>query len=286
MSIERQRFVQSAGLLALTPGMSLATPNSWSGGRVEHLIPAANHNRFMIKAVFARPPVKPELHVGQRLLLANESDLEQSLSQGDGIKATYVDVTDADSCTAAVAATIAEFGQLDMLINNAGIVDSGSLDSFSADAWDRIFAVNTKGIFLMSQAALPFLSQSESASIVNTASIAGKKGYPNMSAYCGSKFAAIGITQSLAAELAPKNIRVNAICPGMVGTAMWLDHLLPSNATSSAQREEEFTASMQETIPLGRPQTAQDMGEAVLYLVTAPNVSGVALSVAGGFEMN
>jgi len=138
----------------------------------------------------------------------------------------------------------------------------------------------------MSQAALPFLSQSESASIVNTASIAGKKGYPNMSAYCGSKFAAIGITQSLAAELAPKNIRVNAICPGMVGTAMWLDHLLPSNATSSAQREEEFTASMQETIPLGRPQTAQDMGEAVLYLVTAPNVSGVALSVAGGFEMN
>ena len=74
--------------------------------------------------------------------------------------------------------------------------------------------------------------------------------------------------------------------PGMVGTAMWLDHLLPSNATSTEQREEEFTAAMQSTIPLGRPQTAEDMGDAVLYLVSAPNVSGVSLAVAGGFEMN
>ena len=107
-----------------------------------------------------------------------------------------------------------------------------------------------------------------------------------MSAYCGSKFAAIGITQSLAGELAPFNIRVNAICPGMVGTSMWLDHLLTTNATSTAQKTEEFEQSMANTIPLGRAQTAQDMGEAVLYLVTAENVSGVSLAVAGGFEMN
>lgn len=221
-----------------------------------------------------------------RYALADEQDLAQSLAQGDDIKATYVDVTQQASCDDAVAATIAEFGQLDMLVNNAGIVDSGSIDNFSAEAWDRIFAVNTKGIFLMSQAALRHLAESTNPCIVNTASIAGKRGYPNMSAYCGSKFAAIGITQSLAAELAPRNIRVNAICPGMVGTAMWLDHLLPSNATSTDQREEEFTATMQERIPLGRPQTTQDMGEAVLYLVSAPNVSGVALTIAGGVEMN
>ena len=101
-----------------------------------------------------------------------------------------------------------------------------------------------------------------------------------------SKFAAIGITQSLAAELAPQNIRANAICPGMVGTAMWLDHLLPTNATSVDQREEEFETAMQSTIPLGRAQTTRDMGEAVLYLTTAENVTGIALAVAGGFEMN
>ncbi len=221
-----------------------------------------------------------------RYALADEADLQKSLAQGSDISATFVDVTDAASCADAVAATVAEFGQLDILVNNAGVVDSGPVESFDADAWDRIFAVNAKGIFLMTQAALGDLRKADNACIVNTASIAGKKGYPNMSAYCGSKFAAIGITQSLAAELASENIRVNAICPGMVGTAMWLDHLLPSNAPSTDQREEEFTTAMQSTIPLGRPQTTQDMGEAVVYLASADNVSGIALVVAGGFEMN
>ncbi len=222
-----------------------------------------------------------------RYSLASEDDLAQLLDQpGMQIQATHVDVTQADSCAAAVKATLDAYGQLDILINNAGVVDSGPIETFAAETWDKIFAVNTKGLFLMTQAALPALKQSDQACVVNTASIAGKKGYPNMSAYCGSKFAAVGITQSLAAELAPDNIRVNALCPGMVGTAMWLEHLLPTNATTDAQKTEEFTAAMAQTIPLGRPQTTQDMGEAVHYLVTAENVSGVALNVAGGFEMN
>ena len=221
-----------------------------------------------------------------RYALASEAELEKTLAQSDALHATHVDVTDADSCAAAVAATIGQFGQLDILVNNAGVVDSGPVSTFDPASWDRIFAVNAKGIFLMTQAALAHLKQADAASIINTASIAGKKGYPNMSAYCGSKFAAIGITQSLAAELAADGIRVNAICPGMVGTAMWLDHLLPTNASGHDQREEEFESAMRQTIPLGRPQTAQDMGEAVLYLATAENVSGIALAVAGGFEMN
>ena len=243
-----------------------------------------------VNVLIADIGVQAEAGADWRYALADEDDLKQTLAQstsgGGQISATHVDVTDQASCANAVKATVAEFGQLDILINNAGVVDSGPLASFDAEAWDRIFAVNAKGIFLMSQAALPHLADADNACIVNTASIAGKKGYPNMSAYCGSKFAAIGITQSLSAELAPQNIRVNAICPGMVGTAMWLDHLLPTNATSSDQREEEFDNAMQGTIPLGRAQTVQDMGEAVLYLVTAENVSGVALAVAGGFEMN
>ena len=138
----------------------------------------------------------------------------------------------------------------------------------------------------MSKAGVPELKNSDNACIINTASIAGKSGYANMSAYCGSKFAAIGITQSLASELAPEGIRVNAICPGMVGTAMWLDHLLPTNAVEHSQKNEEFEKMMQERIPLGRSQTPEDMGEAALYLATAKNVTGISLSVSGGFEMN
>jgi meso-butanediol dehydrogenase / (S,S)-butanediol dehydrogenase / diacetyl reductase len=121
---------------------------------------------------------------------------------------------------------------------------------------------------------------------VNTASIAGKQGNANMSAYCGSKFAAIGITQSLALELAPFNITVNAICPGIVGTAMWLEHLMPSNTTDEDKKTENFEKSVNKMIPLGRPQTAEDMGQAALYLATARNVSGIALTVAGGMTMS
>jgi len=202
------------------------------------------------------------------------------------VQATELDVTVAASCEAAVAATVRAFGGLDVLVNNAGVVQSGPISEFSEPDWDRTFAVNTKGIYLMTKAALPALKRSRHAAIVNTASIAGKKGYRNMVAYCGSKFAAIGITQSLAAELAPDNIRVNAICPGMVGTAMWLEHLMPMNTLDQARKTAEFEKAMKEMIPLGRAQTGQDMGDAAVFLASAPNVTGVSLSVAGGFEMN
>ena len=218
--------------------------------------------------------------------LADPTDFEALKQEFEYCKACFVDVTDSQSCLEAIETTISSFGQIDVLINNAGVVDSGPIESFSEQSWDRIFDVNTKGIFLMSKAGVPELKNSDNACIINTASIAGKSGYANMSAYCGSKFAAIGITQSLASELAPEGIRVNAICPGMVGTAMWLDHLLPTNAVEHSQKNEEFEKMMQERIPLGRSQTPEDMGEAALYLATAKNVTGISLSVSGGFEMN
>jgi meso-butanediol dehydrogenase/(S,S)-butanediol dehydrogenase/diacetyl reductase len=221
--------------------------------------------------------------------LSGDSELKQAVSEQSAlgeVRAVELDVTSADSCTAAVQAVLDAFGRLDVLVNNAGIVGSGPISDFDPDEWDRIFAVNTRGIFLMTRAALPALRESDAACVINTASIAGKKGYPNMSAYCGSKFAAIGITQSLAAELAPDGIRVNAVCPGMVGTAMWLEHLLPSNTVDPAAKHAEFEAAMANTIPLGRPQTAEDMGQAAVFLANARNITGVSLAVAGGFEMN
>lgn len=220
--------------------------------------------------------------------LADDDELQKTvkaLSVYGEIQATSVDVTDSHSCHQAVATTLKVFGQLDILANNAGVIDSGSIADFSESAWEQIFAVNVKGVFLMTKAALGALRQSKNASILNTASIAGKKGHPNLAAYCGSKFAVIGITQSFALELGAENIRVNALCPGMVGTAMW-DHLMPSNATDGAQRAEELEAALSEQMPLGRSQTTTDMGEAAVYLVSAPNVTGISLVVAGGFEMH
>ncbi len=219
--------------------------------------------------------------------LANGDDLERAASnKGVEVASVELDVTQADSCLRAVKETLERFGALDILINNAGVVDSGAIEEFDEEAWDRIFAVNTKGIFLMTKAALGPLKTSSHAATVNTASIAGKQGVANMSAYCGSKFASIGVTQSLALELANADITVNAVCPGIVGTAMWLDHLLPSNFIAAKEKMQNFDELMAERIPLGRPQTAADIADAVLYLATARNVTGIALTVSGGIQLN
>jgi meso-butanediol dehydrogenase/(S,S)-butanediol dehydrogenase/diacetyl reductase len=215
--------------------------------------------------------------------LASESTMEDTVGELGALgEIDYValDVTDDQSCRDAVAATVSRFGRLDVLANNAGVVGSGPIEAFEESEWDRIFDVNVKGIFLMTRAALPELRKSSDAAIVNTASIAGKRGSARMSAYCGSKFAVIGITQSCAQELARDGIRVNALCPGIVGTAMWLDHLMAD------QGEAAFEDRMTRQIPLGHPQTTEDMGQAAVYLATAPNVTGVAHTVAGGLEMS
>ena len=215
--------------------------------------------------------------------LADRSNMDDAVAQlgnlGE-IAAVPVDVTNSESCRHAVEKTRTQFGQLDVLVNNAGVVASGPISQFDEADWDRIFDVSGKGIYLMTQSALTLLSESNDAAVVNTASIAGKKGSAGLSAYCGSKFAAVGITQSLALEFAPMGIRVNALCPGIVGTAMWHDHLM------AGQGEGQFRERMKAVIPLGRPQETSDMGDAAVYLATAQNVTGVALTVAGGMEMN
>ncbi len=222
--------------------------------------------------------------------LADHDELDATLARladaGTEPFSTHLDVANGDSCNSAVASVLDHFGGLDILVNNAGIVRSGEIADLDERDWDQMFAVNAKGLFLMSRAALPALKKSQGA-IVNIASVAGLQGHAGMSAYCGSKFAAIGITQSLAQEFARDGIRVNAVCPGFLATAMWLDHLLPpsDDDESEEERAARFEAMMNKMVPLGRPQTPDDIGEAVLLLATAPNITGVSLPVAGGAIM-
>ena len=225
--------------------------------------------------------------------LSANSDLERAAEEisesGGTCIPIEVDVSERASCQNLVEKTIKAFGGIDVIVNNAGVIQTGPIADFAESDWDRVFAVNVKGIFLMSQAAIPTLMKNGGV-IINIASVAGKKGFPLMGAYCASKFAAIGLTQSMAAELAESSIRVNAICPGHVDTAMWFDHLSKSESRrrqyGTDTDEDTYDAIVQDIVPLGREQTPKDIAEAALYLSRADNVTGISLSVAGGFEMN
>ena len=190
------------------------------------------------------------------------------------------DVTSPKQVQALVDKTLADFGRIDLVVNNAGIVHMRPIEEISYERWQSVYDVNVAGVFLVSQAALPHLAETK-GSIVNIASVAGKRGYATGTAYCSSKFAVVGFTQALANETAARGVRVNAICPGILDTHMWSHHITAPDRGGEAAYE----GAVQAMVPLGRAQTPEDVAQAVLYLATAPNVTGVALNVAGGMEV-
>lgn len=135
--------------------------------------------------------------------------------------ALQVDVSSSESVHMLIQAVQEYFGQLDIAVNNAGIISIHSVEELSAQEWDRVMAVNAKGTFLCTQAELEVMRPRRYGRIVNVSSIAGKVGFPNLSHYSASKFAVIGFTNAVAKEVASDGVTVNALCPGVVGTGMW-----------------------------------------------------------------
>ncbi|SFR46725.1 meso-butanediol dehydrogenase / (S,S)-butanediol dehydrogenase / diacetyl reductase [Halogeometricum rufum] len=188
------------------------------------------------------------------------------------------DVTHADQVEAMVEETISEFGRLDVLCNNAGIITFDTVDEMDEEEWDSVMDVNVKGVFLPSRAAIPHLKESK-GSIINTASIAGTIGAAGLAHYCASKHAVLGLTKSLSLELAGDDVTVNAICPGIVDTPMWSKVLTP-------QMGEDYEETVKRAIPLGRDQSPEDMGRLAVFYATNRNVTGQALAVDGGILQN
>jgi meso-butanediol dehydrogenase/(S,S)-butanediol dehydrogenase/diacetyl reductase len=223
--------------------------------------------------------------------LARPADLEETARgvEGRGVRALELvgDVTRAADAQRLVRETVAGLGRLDIVVNNAGVLSGGPFEQLTEAQFDRMMAVNVKGVVLMTQAALPELRARGEGSIVNIASIAGKTGRAFTAAYAASKFAVVGLTQALAHEFGPANIRVNAVCPGFLRTTMWTDGVAPARAQSlGVPVSEAFDTSVRQMTPLKREQTPEDIGEAVVYLCRADNVTGIALNVAGGIEMH
>jgi meso-butanediol dehydrogenase/(S,S)-butanediol dehydrogenase/diacetyl reductase len=217
-----------------------------------------------------------------------EMEETQRLVEGEGVQSllVHVDVTDWQEASAMAQAALERFGRIDVLVNNAGVIGVAPVVAMTEEQWDRVIDVNLKGTFFCSKAVAGHMMERRSGRIVNMSSQAGRRGAPALAHYCATKFGVIGFTQSLALELAPFNVTVNAVCPGVVDSAMWQEHLLPALGAARGQsKEQAWEAFVKERIPLGRPQTPEDIGQAVVFLCRADNVTAEAVNVTGAAEL-
>ena len=198
--------------------------------------------------------------------------------------AVRTDVTNELDVRSLIAETERVLGPVDILVNNAGVISRAPVVELTVDEFRRIMDVNVIGTFLCCKAVAPGMIERGEGSIINISSVAGKRGSANFAHFVASKFAVIGFTQSLALELAPAGVRVNAVCPGFVETNMWSDVLAPP--TGDRTTHQQMEAMARQFVPLGRLQTPADTGQAVVYLCQAENVTGEALVVSGGFTMD
>jgi sorbitol-6-phosphate 2-dehydrogenase len=202
--------------------------------------------------------------------------------------AVAVDVTDEAQVEAMVRRTADEFGRLDILVSNAGVLIAEAVDEFPADKWRLVMEVNLFGYFLCAKHAARVMKRQHSGVIIQINSKSGKKGSYRNSAYAASKFGGIGLTQSLGLELAEYGVRVNAVCPGnLLDSPLWVDSLYAQYAKKWGITEEEVRQKYIDQVPMKRGCTYDDVTNAIVFLASdqAGYMTGQAINVTGGQEM-
>jgi len=194
---------------------------------------------------------------------------------GGKAKSVRFDVSDAAACTKAVDELLKEHSRLDILVNNAGVAVDGLIMRFRDEDWDKTINTNLKGAWALCRAACRPMMKQRGGAIINLTSIVGEMGNAGQTAYAASKAGLIGLTKALAKELCSRNIRVNAVSPGFIGTDM------------TSHIPEEMRAKMLDVIPLARLGTAEEVAKAVAFLASADAsyITGEVLKVNGGMYM-
>ncbi len=214
--------------------------------------------------------------------------------------AIRTDVRDGAQCKEMVDATLRELGRLDILVANAGVdgLPAGDdpvsplIEDIQEKDWDLVVDVNLKGVFLCNRAVAPLFKEKKAGRIINISSVAGRQGEDLIAPYAATKAGVISLTRSIALQLAPYHVNVNAVCPGIIWTPMW-ERLANFGSKAipeagGASPEEVFKLVVATRIPFGKEQTPTDIGNSVVFLASdeASEITGQALNVCGGMRMN
>jgi acetoin reductase-like protein len=212
---------------------------------------------------------------------------DEILGSGGSASARSLNVADQDQSREIVRQIVSEHGTLDILVNNAGVGLIKPLWETTPAEWDRIFNVNVRGLFFLSQAACEPMREQRSGKIINMASIAGRRGEALVAAYCASKATVISITQSAALAMAPYGVNVNAMAPGIVDTPYWKEVDKQFGAITGKEEGETFRDAAA-GIPLGRTSRPADVVPLAVFLAGSGSdyITGQTYNVEGGMVMS